>query len=104
MSRATRSTGSTRAAPGGAAQAEAAALRLAEIRAVLGCAKATASRLRAGDYSAGSELAQRYAALSALAQRLASEGQAEAGPGAICRACPREDCSGCRIAELVGQT
>jgi hypothetical protein len=80
-----------------------AAIKLVEIMAVLGCAKATASRLRAGDYSAASELAQRYAALAALAQRLGRERQGADGPGAICRACPREDCSGCRIAELIGE-
>jgi hypothetical protein len=80
---------------------EGAALRLTEIMAVLDCAKTTASRLRAGSYGHGGELAARYQALLAVSARLAGE---QVGPGAICRACPREDCSGCRIAELVSGT
>lgn len=79
---------------------DAAGLKLADIQAVLGVSKAAASMIRAGRYDRpGSELPARYAALLALVARVRQEAGADAG--AICYDCPREDCAGCRIAELV---
>lgn len=75
-------------------------MKLSDIAAVLGVSKAAASMLRSGQYDRpGSDLPARYAAL----QRLVEEARASAGAvdtSAICRACPRESCTGCRIAEI----
>ena len=76
------------------------ALKLSDIQAVLGVSKTAASMIRAGRYDRpGSELPARYEALVALVQRARQEAQADAG--SICYGCPREDCTGCRVAELV---
>lgn len=75
-------------------------LTLEEIAAVLGTAKSTASRLRAGRYEHSGELVARYAALTALVDRRMRAAAGAQAPGALCRACPRDDCTGCRVAEL----
>lgn len=74
-------------------------MKLADIAAVLGCDKSTASRLSSGRYERpNSDLHERYRALVLL---VAEERRAAAlDPVAICRACPREDCTGCRVAEI----
>lgn len=77
------------------------ALRLTDIQAVLGVSKAAASMIRAGRYDRpGSELPQRYEALVRLVERVRQEA-ATLDAAQICYRCPREDCSGCRVAELV---
>ncbi|WP_019561716.1 hypothetical protein [Caldimonas manganoxidans] len=76
-------------------------MRLSDIAQVLGCSVPTASLLRNGRYgevAKDSQLPERYAALV----RLVEEARAAAtlDTAAICRTCPREDCTGCRVAEL----
>lgn len=74
-------------------------IKLTDIQAVLGVSKAAASMVRAGNYDRdGSELPRRYQALLELIERVRRESLSDTG--AICYACPREDCSGCRLAEL----
>ncbi|MCX8017387.1 MAG: hypothetical protein N2690_05755 [Rhodocyclaceae bacterium] len=76
------------------------ALKLSDIQEVLGVSKAAASMIRAGKYDRqGSDLPQRYAALVRVVQRARQEAALDAA--AICMACPREDCTGCRVAELI---
>ena len=76
-------------------------LTLADIGAVLGCSKAVASRLRSGKYERpGSELIQRYQALEAVVKR-AETGKEKTSLTDLCLECPRQDCSGCRAAELM---
>jgi hypothetical protein len=76
------------------------ALKLADIQAVLGVSKTAASMIRAGRYDRpGSELPARYEALIQLVRRVRQEAGADAS--SICYGCPREDCAGCRVAELV---
>ncbi|TCS69742.1 hypothetical protein EDC61_11942 [Sulfuritortus calidifontis] len=67
----------------------------AEAARILGVSDAAVGRIRAGSYPDG-ELAERYRLLVAVVERAARSPEATA----ICRACPREDCAGCRIAEL----
>ncbi|TCW31443.1 hypothetical protein [Gulbenkiania mobilis] len=75
-------------------------LTLADIGAVLGCSKAVASRLRSGKYERpGSELIQRYQALEEVVKKAAA-GKEKASLNDLCFACPRQDCGGCRVAEL----
>lgn len=77
-----------------------AGLKLADIQAVLGVSKAAASMIRAGRYDRpGSDLPARYEALIQLVGRVRQEAGADAA--SICYACPREDCAGCRVAELI---
>jgi hypothetical protein len=71
-------------------------MRLQDIADVLGCSKATASRLARGIYDKESDLPMRYAAL----MRLIDEARAQSAPERICVHCPRDDCTGCRVAEL----
>lgn len=76
-------------------------MRLTDIAQVLGCSVPTASLLRNGRYgevAKDSALPQRYAVLV----RLVEEARAVAtlDTAAICRTCPRDDCTGCRVAEL----
>lgn len=76
-------------------------LTLSDIGAVLGCSKAVASRLRSGKYERpGSELIQRYEALEAVV-KMAATGKEKASLTDLCFECPRQDCSGCRAAELM---
>lgn len=76
-------------------------LSLNDIGAVLGCSKAVASRLRAGKYERpGSELIQQYQALGSVVKKVAA-GREKASLSALCFECPRQDCSGCRAAELM---
>lgn len=76
-------------------------MTLSDIAHVLNCSRAAASQLRAGKYS-GAALAQRYAALV----RIANEGATVAPPSlsacadAICRACDRDECGGCRCLDI----
>lgn len=75
-------------------------MTLADIAAVLGVSKAAASMLRAGHYDRpSSDLPERYAALERLVAQARNEARA-LDTAAICRACPRESCTGCRIAEI----
>lgn len=76
-------------------------LTLADIGAVLGCSKAVASRLRSGKYERpGSELIERYQALEEVVKKAAT-GKEKASLTDLCFECPRQDCSGCRAAELM---
>ena len=75
-------------------------LTLNEISAVLGVSKPTASALKNGKYPA-KETADRYQALLDAVERIARENDASADPDSICAACPRDDCTGCRLAELI---
>ncbi len=76
-------------------------LKLEDIAAVLGCSKAAASMIRAGKYDRpASDLPERYAALV----RVAGQPQAMSRQkvlSEICFECDRQDCTGCRIAEIV---
>ncbi len=71
---------------------------LSEAAAVLGVDKSTVSRVRAGKYDKKSDLPARYEALLALVERVRREAALDVH--SICKACPREDCTGCRVAEL----
>lgn len=74
-------------------------IKLSDIQAVLGVSKAAASMVRAGKYSReSSELPKRYQALLELIERVRRQSMSD--PSAICYACPREDCTGCRLAEM----
>lgn len=74
-------------------------MTLAEIAEVLGCSKPAASMLRAGRYDRpNSDLPARYAALVRVVTDARRAAALDAR--AICNSCPRNDCSGCRIAEL----
>lgn len=77
-------------------------MTITQISAVLGCSRTVASRLRAGQYDRpGSDLPGRYAALMAVTSSAQAAPDLAACAHAICVDCPREDCTGCRIAELV---
>ncbi len=77
-------------------------LALSEIAAVLGVAKPTASMLRSQSYGRPeSPLHGQYAALLAVTEAAEARGR-EAAAGNICYGCPREDCAGCRVAEIAG--
>lgn len=76
-------------------------LTLNDIAAVLGCSKAVASRLRAGKYERpGSEMLAQYEALEAVVKKAAA-GKEKASLTDLCFECPRQDCTGCRAAELM---
>ena len=76
-------------------------LPLADIAAVLGCSKAVASRLRADKYERpGSELILRYRALLRVVAQAAARRE-KASLDDLCFDCPRQDCTGCRAAELM---
>jgi len=74
-------------------------LTLREICAVLGVSKPVASALKNGKYPT-QDIVEKYQALQAVADRLASE-QREVNLSKVCETCPREDCVGCRIAQLI---
>jgi hypothetical protein len=74
-------------------------LTLNEISAVLGVSKPTASALKNGKYPAAETVA-RYEALVMVVGRIASSGNNKTDPDSICAACPRDDCTGCRLADL----
>lgn len=77
-------------------------LTLNEISAVLGCSKPAASQLRSGVYpAADGRLAGQYAALVSVVDAAEARGLS-GGALRICYECPREDCAGCRVAELTG--
>jgi len=74
-------------------------LGLNNIALILGCKKPTASLLKRGLYhtvAKDTALPERY-------QRLADVvGQAQPfDPSALCHTCPRQDCTGCRVAEII---
>jgi hypothetical protein len=74
-------------------------LKLAEIAVVLGCSVQAASFLRRGVYervAKESELPARYAML----MRLIDQARADVALDRICMECPRDDCTGCRVAEI----
>ncbi|HWO99744.1 MAG TPA: hypothetical protein VNL74_03870 [Methylococcus sp.] len=79
-------------------------IKLSDIAAVLGCSKPAASLLRSGKYDKGGERAEdlkpRYEALLRIVAEAEARGRTNAA-GSICLDCPREDCSGCRVAEIV---
>lgn len=72
-------------------------LSRAEAARILACSDAAIGRIRAGNYPDGA-LVERYRLLVSVVERAAMRPDAQA----ICRACPREDCVGCRIAEMAG--
>lgn len=75
-------------------------LALSEICAVLGVSKPAASMLRAGKYARPeSPLLAQYAALVRVVDAAEARGRGAAA-GNVCFACPRDDCTGCRMAEL----
>ena len=75
-------------------------MTLDDIAVILGCSKPTASQIRSGKYPTdNTTLPERYARLVAVVD--AARRAAALDPQAICRACPREDCTGCRVAEMV---
>jgi hypothetical protein len=74
-------------------------VKLAEIATVLGCSVQAASFLRRGVYervAKESDLPARYAML----MRLIEQARAQVSLERICMDCPREDCTGCRVAEI----
>lgn len=74
-------------------------MTLEDIAVILGCSKPTASQIRSGKYpTENTSLTERYARLVAVVD--AARREAALDPQAICRACPREDCTGCRVAEI----
>ena len=74
-------------------------MNLEDIAVILGCSKPTASQIRSGKYPTDNiTLPERYARLVAVVE--AARRAAALDPEAICRACPREDCTGCRVAEI----
>lgn len=75
-------------------------LTLSEISAVLGVSKPTASALKNGKYPAVETVA-RYEALLKVVERMTGENSGNNNPDSICAACPRDDCTGCRLAELI---
>lgn len=76
-------------------------LTLIELTGVLGCSRATASLVRAGKYPAkNGQVAGQYAALVNLLQNKRIGTEAERCES-ICLACPRDDCTGCRVAEII---
>ncbi|MCX8016345.1 MAG: hypothetical protein N2690_00380 [Rhodocyclaceae bacterium] len=68
----------------------------AEAARILGVSDAAVGRIRAGNYPEG-ELAERYRLLVEVLTRAAAKADAQH----FCSTCPREECGGCRIAELV---
>ncbi|MDD3938020.1 hypothetical protein [Rhodoferax sp.] len=76
-------------------------LTLIELTAVLGCSRATASLVRAGKYPAkNGQVAGQYAALLALIESVSIGTEAERCES-LCLACPRDNCDGCRVAEII---
>lgn len=76
-------------------------MTLTDIATVLECSRGAASQLRDGTYpSPKSSLAARYAVLARIASDNAHEPDVPTAAEIICRACPREACTGCRILEL----
>ena len=74
-------------------------MTLDDIALILGCSKPTASQLRSGTYPTdNTTLKTRYARLVAVVE--VARREAALDPEAICRSCPREDCTGCRVAEI----
>lgn len=74
-------------------------MTLDDIAVILGCSKPTASQIRSGKYpTENTSLTERYTRLVAVVD--AARREAALDPQAICRACPREDCTGCRVAEI----
>lgn len=72
-------------------------LTLNEISTILGCSKPAASMVRNNRYDRpGSDLPERYRALIMVIERAAGAARADD----LCLACPREDCSGCRVADI----
>lgn len=74
-------------------------LSLADIALILGCKKPTASLLKRGKYhevADKSDLPDRYQRLAELTSQVNT-----ADPETLCNTCPRQDCTGCRVAELI---
>jgi len=70
-------------------------LTLNEICAVLGCSKPAASLLKNGKYDRNGDLVTRYQALMAAMDKGRSVPLDQ-----VCVECPRQNCKGCRVAEL----
>ena len=78
-----------------------AALTNGDVSLLLGCSRTGAGRLRAGQYDRpGSDLPGRYAALMAVVSSAQDAPDLAACAHAICVACPRDDCTGCRVADI----
>ncbi|SFK93023.1 hypothetical protein SAMN05216302_102156 [Nitrosomonas aestuarii] len=75
-------------------------LTLNEISSVLGVSKPTASALKNGKYKAADTVAK-YEALINVVEKAANKSDSKTDPDSICAACPRDDCTGCRLAELI---
>lgn len=75
-------------------------IKLDDIATILGCAKPTACMLRSGKYERGGDLVPRYLRLMAVVE--AARGASRLDAAVICRECPRDDCTGCRVAEILG--
>lgn len=74
-------------------------MKLNDIAQILGCDKGTASKLRSGRYDRPtSDLLKRYQALVRLIDQERSEAKGDVD--AICHKCDRNDCTGCRVAEI----
>jgi hypothetical protein len=70
-------------------------LTLNEICAVLGCSKPAASLLKNGKYDREGDLVKRYQALVGAIEKNRGISHSQ-----ICIECPRQDCEGCRLAEI----
>lgn len=74
-------------------------VKLAEIALILGCSPAAVSLIKNGRYgevARESYLPARYAALERLIERVRGQVSIER----VCYECPRQDCTGCRVAEM----
>lgn len=80
----------------------------AEAARILGVSDSSIGRIRAGNYPEDSDIVVRHGLLMAVLERarggiapaaLAEMPQSEI-VAALCRACPREDCTGCRGIEI----
>ncbi len=75
-------------------------MKLQEVAVILGCSKPAASLLKNGQYDRKtSDLPARYEQLSKTVTRMVAE-RSSRDIDLFCYSCPRQDCTGCRIAEL----
>ncbi len=80
-------------------------LTLSEAAEVLGVDKSAVSKVRSGTYDRpNSTLPARYEALVRLIERAGASGLGHVPDADIasemCRRCPRDDCTGCRVLEM----
>ncbi|MEO1766765.1 hypothetical protein [Thiobacter aerophilum] len=75
-------------------------MRLEDVALVLGCSKAAASMVKNGKYDRpGSDLPERYAALVRLVDAVRGADR-DAVLRQVCMECERQDCTGCRLADI----